>query len=120
MEILKDEFDSVIDRLLSCHVGVCTCESGTVSDDTLYSGHRKVVFTFTPRFLFFLQLLRFLSFWFTLLRRRVWCLRRLRRLGLSLVSIILAVRIHCTGGHFMILLLGYVVCMRCILFMLLS
>lgn len=48
MEILKDEFDSVIDRLLSCHVGVCTCESGTVSDDTLYSGHRKVVFTFTP------------------------------------------------------------------------
>nr|DAT52683.1 MAG TPA: hypothetical protein [Caudoviricetes sp.] len=36
------------------------------------------------------------------------------------MSIILAVRIHCTGGHFMILLLGYVVCMRCILFMLLS
>lgn len=29
-------------------MGVCTCESGTVPAGTLYSGHRKVVFTFTP------------------------------------------------------------------------
>ena len=50
MEISKDEFVSVINRLLSCHVGVCTCESGTVPAGTLYSGHRKVVFTFTPSF----------------------------------------------------------------------
>lgn len=42
------------------------------------------------------------------------------RWGHEVESVVLAVRIHCTGGHFMILLLGYVVCMRCILFMLLS
>lgn len=48
MEISKEEFDSVIGRILSCHVGVCSCESGTVPDGALYSGHRKVVFTFTP------------------------------------------------------------------------
>lgn len=48
MEISKEEFDSVIGRILSCHVGVCTCEIDTGSDDTLYFGHRTVVFTFTP------------------------------------------------------------------------
>lgn len=48
MEISKEEFGSVIDRLLSYHAGVCTCESGTVPGDALYSGHSKVVFTFTP------------------------------------------------------------------------
>lgn len=37
MDILKEEFDSVIDRLLSYHAGVCTCESGTVPDGVLYS-----------------------------------------------------------------------------------
>lgn len=48
MDILKEEFDSVIDRLLSYHAGVCTCESGTVPDGVLYSWHREVVFTFIP------------------------------------------------------------------------
>lgn len=50
MEISKDEFVSVINRLLSCHVGVCTCESGTVPAGTLYFRASEGSFHLHPEF----------------------------------------------------------------------